>query len=98
MTYEITNDKSFCAIFSIAGVTAEYLINNSSPFNHHSLIISAVNFFKSLGKFKYLNLGMINYLENFKLQNNSKKKNISLFKKGFGGEKYLFSIFGKNYF
>ena len=74
MTYEITNNRSFCAIFSIAGETAEYLIDTASSSNHHSLIISAVNFFKSFGKFKYLNLGVINYLENFKLQNNSKKK------------------------
>jgi hypothetical protein len=88
----------FCGLFSIAGEIAEYFFAKLNSINHHSLIIESFKYFKVKKKLKYLKLGIVNYLENLYLTQSKKKKNISVFKKGFGGERYLLSIFEKKYF
>mgnify|MGYP001198897042 CR=1 FL=1 len=98
LSYLTGPEKIFCSIFSVAGNSVEYFVDTMSSTNHHSLIIAAAKYFKSLKRFKYLNFGIVNYLENKTLSESKKKQNISIFKKGFGGEKYLLSIFQKQYF
>ena len=44
---------------------------------------------------RFLNFGIINYLNHIKLKQSKKKKNIALFKKGFGGEKFQYTFFEK---
>ena len=97
LIYSSGTKKVFCSAFSIAGNTAEYFVSTLSSANQHSLIISTIKHFKSVTKMKYIDFGIINYLENKTLSQSEKKKNISMFKKGFGGEKYLLSIFKKKY-
>lgn len=93
-----SDKKFFFSLFSVAGETVEYFVSKLDSNNDHSLIANSIKYFKLNKKLKYLNLGIINYLENSSLRNSNKKKNISTFKKGFGGEKYLLSIFEKKYF
>ena len=97
VVYEKGN-RSFSSIFSIICDTVEYFVDNNFTNNHHSLIMETIKYFKSLSEFKYLNLGVISYLHNRDFNFSKKKQNISIFKKGFGGEKYLLSIFEKKYF
>ena len=59
------------------------------------LIFSSCIFFKKVKDIKYLNLGIINYGNNTKLKQSEKKKNIALFKKGFGGERFQYTFFEK---
>ena len=90
-------NKEFAAMFVLAGNTVEYFISSSKLSNQHSLIVGVIKFFKLTKKLQYLDLGIISSLENKDLNQNEKKKNIALFKKGFGGEKYMVSIFKKKY-
>lgn len=92
-----STNKKFAAMFVIAGNTVEYFISSNKLSNQHSLIVWVIKFFKLIKKLQYLNLGIINSLENKDLNHNEKKNNIALFKKGFGGEKYMISIFKKKY-
>ena len=69
---------------------------SKSSLNHHSLIVSAINFFKKFDYLKFMNLGVLTTLDNFEPQT-QKKKNIALFKKGFGGEKFKYIFFEKEY-
>ena len=92
-----STNKKFAAMFVLVGNTAEYFISSNKLSNQHSLIVGVIKFFKLIKKLKYLDLGMINSLENKNLNQNEKKNNIALFKKGFGGEKYMISIFKKKY-
>ena len=85
----------FCCLFTLAGNTVEYFFSKSS-LNHHSLIVSAINFFKKFDYLKFMNLGVLTTLDNFEPQT-QKKKNIALFKKGFGGEKFKYIFFEKEY-
>lgn len=89
--------KNFSSIFSLTNNTAEYFLDNNASNNHHSLILNSIKYFKKLNYIKYINMGVIGYLYN-NIPLSNKKKNISIFKKGFGGEKYLLSIFEKKYF
>ena len=89
--------KNFSVIFSLINNTSEYLINNIKS-NHHSLIIKIIKYLKTLNKIEYFDLGIIGYLNNSDLIFSKKKSNIAIFKKGFGGEKYLLSVFEKKYF
>ena len=89
--------KNFSSIFSLTNNTAEYFLDNNASNNHHSLILNSIKYFKKLNYIKYINMGIIGYLYN-NIPLSNKKKNISIFKKGFGGEKYLLSIFEKKYF
>ena len=66
--------------------------------NHHSLIFETIKYFKKIKNLEYLNLGVINNFYNVEIDFPKKKQNIATFKKGFGGEKYLLSIFEKKYF
>ena len=92
----LSTNKKFAAMFILAGNTVEYFISSTILNNQHSLIVEAIKFFKLIKKLRYLDLGIINSLENKELNPNEKKNNIALFKKGFGGEKYMISIFKKN--
>jgi hypothetical protein len=91
----LATNKKFAAMFMLAGNTVEYFISSTMLNNQHSLIPEAIKFFKLIKKLQYLDLGIINSLENKELNQNEKKNNIALFKKGFGGEKYMISIFKK---
>ena len=96
LVYSLTGkEENFCSLFSITGNTVEYFVDTISSINHHSLIFSSCNFFKKVKYIKYLNLGIINYGNNAKLKQSEKKKNIALFKKGFGGEKFQYTFFEK---
>ena len=85
----------FCCLFTLAGNTVEYFFSKSS-LNQHSLIVAAINFFKKFKELEFLNLGIINSLNNFESQS-KKKNNIAIFKKGFGGEKFKYIFFKKEY-
>ena len=85
----------FCGLFTIAGNTVEYFFSKSS-LNHHSLIVAAINFFKKIKFLEFLNFGVVNTLNSFELLS-KKKNNIALFKKGFGGEKFKYMFFEKEY-
>ena len=85
----------FCGLFTIAGNTVEYFFSKSS-INHHSLIVDAINFFKKIKFLEFLNFGVVNTLNSFELLS-KKKNNIALFKKGFGGEKFKYMFFEKEY-
>ena len=90
-------NKKFAAMFILAGNTVEYFISSTILNNQHTVIVDAIKFFKLIKKLQYLDLGIINSLENKDLNQNEKKNNIALFKKGFGGEKYMISIFKKKF-
>ena len=83
----------FSCLFTIAGNTVEYFFSNSSS-NHHSLIVAAINFFKKIEFLEFLSFGVVNTLDNFE-KSSKKKKNIAVFKKGFGGEKFKYIFFVK---
>lgn len=83
----------FCSLFILTGNSVEYFFSKSL-LNHHSLIVNAITFFKKFNHIKFMNLGVINSLNNFDWYS-EKKKNIALFKKGFGGEKFQYTFFGK---
>ena len=85
----------FSCLFTIAGNTVEYFFSNSSS-NHHSLIVAAINFFKKIEFLEFLSFGVVNTLDNFE-KSSKKKKNIAVFKKGFGGEKFKYIFFEKEY-
>lgn len=85
----------FCGLFTMAGNTVEYFFSKPSS-NHHSLIIAAITFFKKIKFLEFLNFGVVNTLDNFDLLS-KKKNNIALFKKGFGGEKFKYMFFEKEY-
>ncbi len=96
-TVFLKNEKEdiFCGLFTIAGNTVEYFFSKSS-LNHHSLIVAAINFFKKIKFLEFLNFGVVNTLNSFELLS-KKKNNIALFKKGFGGEKFKYMFFEKEY-
>lgn len=96
-TVFLKNEKEdiFCGLFTIAGNTVEYFFSKSSS-NHHSLIVAAINFFKKIKFLEFLNFGVVNTLNSFELLS-KKKNNIALFKKGFGGEKFKYMFFEKEY-
>ena len=97
IAYEAENNL-FVGIHALINSTAEYLLDNFRSNNHHSFIFESIKFFKNNKKLDYLNLGNIGNLYNIDLNFSKKKENIATFKKGFGGEKYLLSIFEKRYF
>ena len=70
--------KKFAAMFMLAGNTVEYFISSTMLNNQHSLIPEAIKFFKLIKKLQYLDLGIINSLENKELNQNEKKNNIAL--------------------
>ena len=96
LVYSLDNSKEiFSSLFSITGNTAEYFVDTLSSSNHHSLIYSSCVYFKKMEGIRFLNFGIINYLNHIKLKQSEKKKNIALFKKGFGGEKFQYTFFEK---
>lgn len=96
LVYFLDNEKeNFCSLFSLAGNTIEYFIDSASSTNHHSLIYSSCVYFKKIKNIKYLNFGIINYLNEQKFNQSEKKRNVALFKKGFGGEKFQYTFFEK---
>ena len=97
IAYENKNEN-FSSMFSVISNTVEYFIDSKFTKNHHSLIFETIKFFKTIKNLEYLNLGVINNFYNIEIDFPKKKQNIATFKKGFGGEKYLLSIFEKKYF
>ena len=97
LVYEDESAK-FSAMFSLINDTVEYLIDNKFIKNHHSLVFESIKYFKNLDHLKYFNFGIISFLYNLDIEYSKKKENTAIFKKGFGGEKYLFSVFEKKYF
>jgi len=90
--------RNFSCIFSLTDETVGYLVDNDTATNHHSLIYESIKHFKNFNRIKYINFGVIGNLYNTDINFTKKKENISTFKKGFGGEKYLLSVFEKKYF
>ena len=96
LVYSLDNEKeNFCSLFSLTGNTIEYFIDSVSSKNHHSLIYSSCVYFKKIRNIKYLNFGIINYLNEQKFNKSEKKRNVALFKKGFGGERFQYTFFEK---
>lgn len=91
-------EKDFSVIFSLINNTSEYLVDNNIKSSHHSLILEIIKYLKKLNNIEYFDFGIIGYLYNSDLFFSQKKENITIFKKGFGGEKYLLSVFEKKYF
>lgn len=90
---KIEKKEFFCSLFIITGNTVEYFFSKSLS-NQHSLIVAGINFFKKFNYLEFMNLGVINSLNDFDWYS-EKKKNIALFKKGFGGEKFQYTFFEK---
>ena len=63
----------FCSLFILTGNTVEYFFSKSL-LNHHSLIVNAITFFKKFNHIKFLNLGVINSLNDFDWYSEKKKK------------------------
>jgi len=99
LIYDNTNDKLFLSgVFVKVNKTVEYFlaINSDIGGNHHSLIHNSINYYKKIG-FEYMNLGVINYNSTPWFIVDKKKENISIFKRGFGGDRYGLNIYGKYY-
>lgn len=95
--YLVFDEKNlFSSAFCIAGNTVEYFCSTQSSESKHSLILSSIKFFKSMNDIQFLNLGIIGYLNNDNIKS-EKKNNIAIFKKGFGGEKFEYTIYEKKF-
>jgi hypothetical protein len=100
LTFEFINNKyKFISAFFKSNKNIQYYIANSDNISstHHNLIFDSICHYKSKN-FNYLNLGITNKYSTPWYKIDEKKRNISIFKRGFGGDRFDLYIVEKNFF